>query len=141
MRRQIPAIVPAWQHFLKKTFILFFCLTRAQFVEPLIAPVLDFVCPSSWFQIQSGSLTCTLSCLCAVILKVMSGVTPAFSTNRGVHCISVYAAWQPSHFDPHTCSHQTYPQALVALRSEPGLEPMVQVSKSEVIKTYLNNCT
>ena len=32
--------------------------------------------------------------------------------------------WQPSHFDPHTCSHQTYPQALVALRSEPGLEPM-----------------
>ena len=38
------------------------------------------------FQIQSGYLTCTLSCLRAVILKVTTGVTPAFSTNRGVHC-------------------------------------------------------
>ena len=45
------------------------------------------------FQIQSGYLACTLSCLCAVILKVTAGVTPAFSTNRGVHCISVYTAW------------------------------------------------
>ena len=45
------------------------------------------------FQIQSGYLTCTLSCLHAVILKVTSGATPAFSTNRGVHCISVYTAW------------------------------------------------
>ena len=33
-------------------------------------------------------------------------------------------AWQPSHFDPRTCSRQTYPQALVASRSEPWLEPM-----------------
>ena len=33
---------------------------------------------------------------------------------------SWWPAWQPSHFDPHTCSHQTYPQALVALRSDPG---------------------
>ena len=39
------------------------------------------------FQSQSGSLTCTLSCLHAVILKVTNGVTPAFSTNRSVHCI------------------------------------------------------
>ena len=28
-------------------FFLNFCWTKAQFVEPLIAPVLDFVCPSS----------------------------------------------------------------------------------------------
>ena len=28
-------------------FFKFFCWTKAQFVEPLIAPVLDFVCPSS----------------------------------------------------------------------------------------------
>ena len=76
------------------------------------------------FQSRSGSLACTLSCLRAVIPKVTSGATPAFSTNRGVHCISVYTAWQPSHFDPHTCSRQTYPQALVAPRSEPRLEPM-----------------
>ena len=45
------------------------------------------------FQIQSGYLACILSCLCAVILKVTTGVTPAFSTNRGVHCISVYTVW------------------------------------------------
>ena len=45
------------------------------------------------FQIQSGYLTCTLSCLHAVILKVTTGATPAFSTNRGVHCISMYTAW------------------------------------------------
>ena len=42
------------------------------------------------FQSQSGYLARTLSCLRAVILKVTSGATPAFSTNRGVHCISVY---------------------------------------------------
>ena len=44
-------------------------------------------------QIQSGYLACTLSCLHAVILKVTTGATPAFSTNRGVHCISMYMAW------------------------------------------------
>ena len=76
------------------------------------------------FQIRRGSLACTHSCLRAVISKVTSGVTPAFSTNRGEHCISVYTAWQLSHFDPHTCCRQMYPQALVASRSEPGLEPM-----------------
>ena len=37
---------------------------------------------------------------------------------------SWWPAWQPSQFDPHTCSRQTYPQALVVLRSEPWLEPM-----------------
>ena len=45
------------------------------------------------FQIQSGYLACTLPCLHAVILKVTSGATPTFSTNRGEHCISVYMAW------------------------------------------------
>ena len=76
------------------------------------------------FQIQSWSLTCTLSSLRMVIPKVTSGATPAISTNRGVHCIGMYTAWQPSHSDPHTCSHRTYPQALVVSRSELGLEPM-----------------
>ena len=45
------------------------------------------------FQIQSGYLACTLSCLHAMILKVTTGVTPAFSTNSGVHCINMYTAW------------------------------------------------
>ena len=43
------------------------------------------------FQIKSSSLTCTLSYLHVVILKVMSGVIPAYSTNRGVHCKHVYS--------------------------------------------------
>ena len=29
-------------------FFINFCWTNVHFVEPLIAPVLDFVCPSSW---------------------------------------------------------------------------------------------
>ena len=57
------------------------------------------------FQIQSGYLACTLSCLHAVILKVTSGVTPAFSTNRSVHCISMYMAWRPVTFPTcHICN-------------------------------------
>ena len=65
-----------------------------------------------------------LSWLCVVIQKVKFDVTSAFLTNKGVYCISMYTAWQLNHFDPHTCSHQVYPQALVAPRSELGLEPM-----------------
>ena len=56
------------------------------------------------FQIQSGYLACTLSCLHAVILKVTSGATPAFSTNRGVHCISMYMAWWPVMFTLGGCT-------------------------------------
>ena len=62
------------------------------------------------FQIQSGYLACTLSCLHAVILKVTSGATPAFSTNRGVHCISVYMAWQLITFPTcHVCNRGRLP--------------------------------
>ena len=62
------------------------------------------------FQIQSGYLACTLSCLHAVILKVTSGVTPAFSTNRGVHCINMYTAWQPVMFPTcHVCNRGRLP--------------------------------
>ena len=62
------------------------------------------------FQIQSGYLACTLSCLHAVILKVTSGATPAFSTNRGVHCISTYMAWQPVTFPTcHVCNRGRLP--------------------------------
>ena len=52
--------------------------------------------PPHGFQSQGGSLTCTITCLCVVNLRVTSGATPAFSTNRGVHCISVYTAGPPS---------------------------------------------
>ena len=62
------------------------------------------------FQIQSGYLACTLSCLHAVILKVTSGVTPAFSTYRGVHCISMYMAWRPVTFPTcHICNSSRLP--------------------------------
>ena len=46
--------------------------------------------PPHGFQSQGGSLTYTLTCLCVVNLRVMSGTIPASSTNRGVHCISMY---------------------------------------------------
>ena len=36
------------------------------------------------------------ACLCTVNLQVMSGATPPFSTNMGVHCISVYISGSPS---------------------------------------------
>ena len=71
--------------FFSSFFLKVFSLDQGPFVEPLIAPVLDFVCPSSWVS--------NLSCLRGVILKVTTGVTPAFSTNKGVHCISMYTAW------------------------------------------------
>ena len=35
-------------HFFFFFFYKFFVWTKVHFVEPLIAPVLDFVCPSSW---------------------------------------------------------------------------------------------
>ena len=59
------------------------------------------------FQIQSGSLTCTLSCLCAVILKVTTGATPAFSTNRSVHCIKcIQHGWPGSSHMHRDLNHQ-----------------------------------
>ena len=62
------------------------------------------------FQSQSGYLACTFSCLHAVILKVTSGVTPGFSTNRGVHCISMYMAWWPVAFPTcHVCNRGRLP--------------------------------
>ena len=79
------------------------------------------------FQIQSGYLACTLSCLRAVNLKVTTVVTPAFSTNMGVHWISVYTAWLA-----RLLSHAL------------GFEPLTQwwaaqrcVTKSDVLPTEL----
>ena len=49
--------------------------------------------PPHGFQSQGG---CTLTCLHMVNLRVMSGVTSGFLTNKGVHWISVYTADSPS---------------------------------------------
>ena len=63
------------------------CWTKVHFVGPLIVPILDFVWPS----------------LCVFKPRVV--LSPAhllaclwwtFSTNRGVHCISMYTADSPS---------------------------------------------
>ena len=51
--------------------------------------------PPIGFQKQDGSLACMLTCLHVLNLRVMSGATPAFFTNRGVHCISMYTAGLP----------------------------------------------
>ena len=40
----------------------------------------------------------TLTCLCTVNLRVISGATPAFPTNRGVHGISVCRVGLPSRY-------------------------------------------
>ena len=59
------------------------------------------------FQSQRGSLACTLSCLCAVILKVTTGATPAFSTNRSVHCIKcTWHGWPGSSHMHWNLNHQ-----------------------------------
>ena len=63
------------------------------------------------FQIQSGSLTCTLTCLRAVIPKVTSGATPAFSANRGVHYTCVYSRLPGTFSDLH---RSRTPNALVS---------------------------
>ena len=72
-------------------FFKIFCWTKVHFVGPLIAPILDFVCPPSYgFQSHSGSLICMLTCLRTINLRVTSGATSAFSTNMGVHCNNVF---------------------------------------------------
>ena len=68
-------------------FLFIFCWTKIPFVGLLIAPILAFVWPSPWV-LKPGWVSCLHSCLCVcmVILRVMSGVTLAFSTNMVVHC-------------------------------------------------------
>ena len=58
---------------------------------PLITSFWTLCDPSHGFQSQNGSLTC----LHAVNLRVKSGVTLTFSTNRSVNCISEDTAGFP----------------------------------------------
>ena len=72
-------------------FLKFFCWTKVHFVGPLIVPVLDFMWPSPWVS-KPGWFSYLHTYL---NLRVISGATPAFSINRGAHCISVYTAGPP----------------------------------------------
>ena len=65
--------------------------TKVNFLEPLIAPMLDFVRPSPWVS-KPGLFSYLHSCLHAVNLRFTSGATPAFLTIRSVNCTSVYTA-------------------------------------------------
>ena len=75
-------------------FFKIFCRTQVLFVGPLI-PLFwtsGDVCPG--FQSQGGFPHLRASSpVHNGFLRFTPGVTPAFSTNSGVHCISVYTAW------------------------------------------------
>ena len=60
-------------------FINFFCWTKAHFVEPLIAPVLDFVCPSSW--VSNPEWISRLHSYCFVCLK-KTLICPSFQPSQ-----------------------------------------------------------
>ena len=90
-------------------FLKIFCRTHVLFAGPLI-PLFwtsGDVCPG--FQSQGGfpHLRASLPARNG-FLRFTSGATSAFSTNSGVHCISMYTAWLawlPSHasgFEPPT---------------------------------------
>ena len=69
-------------------------------MEPLLPLFWTSCDPPHGFQSQGDSLTCILTCLHALNPRVTSGATPAFFTNRGVHCIGVYTAGLPSGHPP-----------------------------------------
>ena len=74
-------------------FLKMFCCAKVHFVVPLIAPILDFVWPLPWL-LKPGWFSHLHAYLlaCSEPKRVMSCATPAFSTNRDVHCISVLTA-------------------------------------------------
>ena len=90
-------------------FSLNFCRTQVLFVGPQI-PLFwtsGDICPG--FQSKGGLPYLHASSPAHNgFLRFTSGVTPAFSTNRGVHCISMYMAWlgrllsHASGFEPPT---------------------------------------
>ena len=61
----------------------------------LIDHVFGLLCDTPHrFPSQGGSFACTLTCLCMVNLRVTSGATPAFSTNRSSKCVySMLTFW------------------------------------------------
>ena len=92
MQSPLHPVLFQWESFF--FFFLNFCRTQVLFVGPLI-PLFwtsGDVCPG--FQSQGGFPHLRASSPAHNgFLRFTSGATPAFSTNRGVHCISVYTAW------------------------------------------------
>ena len=69
-------------------FLKIFCWTKVHFVGPLIVPILDFVWPSPWvFKARVVLSPAHLLACMRVNSRIMSGSTPAFPTNAGVHYI------------------------------------------------------
>ena len=84
-------------HWQGSKIFLNFLLDQGPFCEATDSPyfVLRVTLPMG-FKARVVLSPAHSTCLCAVNLRVMSGATPAFSTNRGVHCIRVYTAGPPS---------------------------------------------
>ena len=61
----------------------------------LIAPIVAFVWSSPWVS-KPGWFSCLNSHLHTVNLTFTSGATPAFPTNKDVHCTSLHSAGSPS---------------------------------------------
>ena len=104
-----------------------FCRTQVLFVGPLI-PLFwtsGDVCPG--FQSQDGfpRLRASLP-VHNGFLRFTSGATPAFSTNSGVHCISVYMAWLARRLFSHASGFEPPTQWWAAQRC---------VTKSDVLPT------
>ena len=77
-------------HLQKHNFFLKYFVGSRSILWSHWLPLFWTLCdPSHGFQSQGGSLACMLTFLCMVKLRVTSCATPAFSTNRGVHCISM----------------------------------------------------
>ena len=78
-----------------------------------ILPALFLACMPALFLAfcdPEGHIWCDTCLFYHGVLKVTSGATPAFSTNRGVHCISMYTAWRPVTFPTcHICNRGRLP--------------------------------
>ena len=100
--------------------------TKVHFVRLLIISFWTSCDLPHGFQSQNGSLTCTPTCLHAVNLRIKSGTTLAFSTNRSVNCISKYTAGLPSRHPPWVLKpgwmHHHLPSMSLLLKGslEPG---------------------
>ena len=73
-------------------FVNIFVGPRSILLSHLLRPFWNSCDPPHGFQSQGGlSPAILLACLLAVILRVMSSTTPAFSSNRGVRYKCVYS--------------------------------------------------
>ena len=109
-------------------FFLNFWRTRVLFMGPLISLFWTSgdVCPG--FQSQGG-LTCMLSCLRAIPqIHLWCDTCQPLDGQHGSRATLT-----------RKYVGQTYPQALVALRSEPWLEPMAWARARHIMLTFNKN--